>query len=155
MKASVAPHFAPEQFVDSTHDSAADKAAFANRLVRLIAGDFRPTLFSRVLYQDLHLSFGFIAHYDRDGFYAAQLSTLPRRISFLKILYSGGLYHDRLVSPDPYFSRSDVEQAFHGSPWLRNHITRLTDLLGAEVETAELAELARLRDKYSALPSLP
>jgi hypothetical protein len=151
--APVAPRYSAEQFVASQHDSAANKATFANRLVRLIAGDFRPTLFSHALYQDLHLSFGFIAHYDRDGFYAAQLSTLPLRINFLKTLYAGG-YERNFSLADPYTSRADVEQVFHGNPWIRTQINRLEELNAAEVEADERAQLAHLQTKYPDSPSI-
>ena len=144
--ASSAPHFDASSFTATQFDSAQDKADFANRLVKLIKGDFKPTLFTKKLYHDLALSFGFIAHYDRDGFYAAQMSTLPRRLGFLKSLYHGGKFAG--ASGDPHFTRSDVEKAFRHNPWIGEQITRLQSDLDKLVVAGEKADLHRLAAKY-------
>jgi hypothetical protein len=150
MKSTPVPHFEPSQFTPTKFDTAQDKADFANRLVRLIAGGFKPTLFSHKLYHDLALSFGFIAHYDRDGFYASQLSTLPRRISFLHTLYQGGIYG---TGPgphpgDPRFTRSDVEASFRHLPWIEVQVERLEADLAQLAEAGEQADLHRLIDRH-------
>ena len=143
------PHFEPSDFIESRFSPTTQKAQFANRLVRLIAGDFKPSLFTKALYADLVLSFGFIAHYDRDGFYSAQLSTLPRRIEFLQTLYRGGIYASASgPTGDPSIGRADVERAFYHQPWLAQRITHLKVTLAQTVAAGERADLRRLAHKY-------
>lgn len=147
--ATTPPYFDASGFVATQFETTEEKAQFANRLVKLIAGDFKPSLFTKKLYSDLSLSFGFIAHYDRDGFYQSQLSTLPRRINFLKTLYQGGMYAGGPGGTgDPRFTRSDVEVAFRHHPWIEGQFTRLESELAQLVEAGERADLRRLAAMY-------
>lgn len=82
-----APRYQPAQFVPSGWESGTPerKARFVNALLRFIAADCPRERFTRSLYDGLstHGYFGFIAHYNLDGFYEAQLSTPDRRARFL------------------------------------------------------------------------
>lgn len=82
-----APRYQPAQFEASGWESGTPerKARFVNALLRFIAADCPRERFTRPLYEGLstHGYFGFIAHYDRGGFYEAQLSTPERRARFL------------------------------------------------------------------------
>lgn len=84
------PRYQPAQFVPSGWESGTPerKARFVNALLRFIAADCPRERFTRRLYEGLstHGYFGFIAHYDRGGFYEAQLSTPERRARFLRDL---------------------------------------------------------------------
>lgn len=82
-----APRYQPAQFEASGWESGTPerKARFVNSLLRFIAADFPRERFTRSLYGGFstHGCFGFIAHYNLDGFYEAQLSTPDRRARFL------------------------------------------------------------------------
>jgi hypothetical protein len=82
--------YQPEQFQPSGWDSGTPerKARFVNEFLRFAAAGFPREKFSRRLYLGLstHGYFGFIAHYNLDGFYDAQLSTAERRDGFMQQL---------------------------------------------------------------------
>ena len=79
--------YQPAQFEASGWDLGTPerKARFVNTLLRFISVDCPRERFTRSLYQGLstHSYFGFVAHYDLDGFYDAQLSCPERRVSVL------------------------------------------------------------------------
>ena len=78
--------YRPDQFTDSGWDSGTPekKARFVNALIRFIDQGYPEVKFSKSLYDGLycHGYFGFIAHYDRAGFYAEQFSTVGRQEVF-------------------------------------------------------------------------
>lgn len=82
--------YRPEQFTDSGWDSGTPerKARFVNALIRFIDAGCPEARFTKALYDGLynHGYFGFIAHYNRHGFYAEQLSTPERRAQFFRDL---------------------------------------------------------------------
>jgi len=124
----------------------ADKARVANQLVRLVRGNFRPTLFPGTLYQRLSLMFGHIAEYDRHGFYAVWLSSPAKRATWLRYVERGGAYG---FHPEHRTDTwGDVERAF--AAWVRDsgEAERQEALAASEVEVTERAELARLQGKY-------
>lgn len=141
--------FRTEDFTpDAYGHDAFDKARVANQLVRLVEGDFRPTLFLHTLYQRLSLMFGHIAEFDRHGFYHVWMSTPARRTEWLRYVANGGAYG--LMPLDRTDTWADVEHAIAGwvnaHPEYREHQQALAD---AEIETSERAELARLQGKYA------
>lgn len=79
-----------EQFSASGWDSGTPerKARFVNALIRFIDAGCPETRFTKALYDGLynHGYFGFIAHYDRHGFYAEQFSTPERQARFFRDL---------------------------------------------------------------------
>ena len=97
--------FTAEQFTATQWDTAADKAKFANHLVRFLATGSRETLFYDWFYKRLSNTFGHIAHYNRQGFYAHFFTTVEGRERFQKSLALGGGYGD------PAYTYSDVEKA--------------------------------------------
>jgi len=62
--------FYPVDFIATQHSSASDKAKFANHFVRFVESGYRRTLFFKWFYTRLSMTFGHIAHYNIDGFYA-------------------------------------------------------------------------------------
>lgn len=110
-----APRYQPAQFEASGWESGTPerKARFVNALLRFVAADCPRERFTRFLYDGLstHGYFGFIAHYNLDGFYEAQLSTPDRRARFLRELRrecERDAHHDR---PDLW---SDVKRVLAG-----------------------------------------
>lgn len=80
-----------------------------NSLPRFIAADCPRERFTPSVYQGLstHGYFGFVAHYDLNGFYDAQLSTPGRRAGFLHELRRDCEKDAHLDRPDLW---SDVKR---------------------------------------------
>jgi hypothetical protein len=57
------PRFTADEFTPTKWDSAEAKADFANKLCQFIASDFKESLFTKVLYNRLNMTYGHIAHY--------------------------------------------------------------------------------------------
>lgn len=114
-----------------------DPAAVARAFERFALSGYAWEKFPDKLYRALSQSFGFIAHYDRGGFYAARFTDLDGRVETLQTV----------VAPTPWAS-TPTEEA------LRAVALRLGLLEAAvlerdrAVEAAERAELARLKEKY-------
>lgn len=137
--------FKAEQFTPTRHDSAADKARFANVFVRFVESGFKETLFPKWFYTRLSMTFGHIAHYNQQGFYFEQFSSTRRRIEFLRQTVG----FPSMMGGDPHFTYSDVERVL--AQWVRER--KLLDYymgwLATETEQAERDELARLTLKYA------
>lgn len=63
------PPFEGEQFTGTKWETGADKAKFANHLVKFIAEDFPHHLFTKRMYRRLATTFGHITHYSEHGFW--------------------------------------------------------------------------------------
>lgn len=92
-------------FVPTKHETAANKAEFANHLMRFLENGCPFSLFSRRFYNRLKNTFGHNAHYDRHGFYSEWFSTHKLRYAFLEHLLAWPCWGD------PAFTFSDVERA--------------------------------------------
>ena len=75
--------FTAEQFTPTQFDTAEDKAKFANHFVRFVESGFKETLFYKWFYTRLSMSFGHIAHYNKNGFYGVWFDTHEKRNAFL------------------------------------------------------------------------
>ena len=121
-----------DKFLDSGYPSgtAARKARFVNALLRFIADDYPEDRFTNQLYEGLYNSgyFGFIAHYDRAGFYYEQLSTPERRTRFLADLR-------RSCERDRHTDRPDI--------WSDVKAVLAERLNPSEPQTARAARTAR------------
>lgn len=137
------PLFKAEQFTPTRHDSAADKAKFANHFVRFVESGFKETLFPKWFYTRLSATFGHIAHFNQQGFYDAQFGTTRKRLNFLRQTVDAGGWGS------PAFTYSDVEKAL--AAWVREQklIDYYMGWLATETELAERDELARLTLKYA------
>lgn len=134
--------FQPSQFVLTAHDTAKDKADFANHFVRFVSSDFKWTLFTKRFYNRLSMCFGHIAHFDRAGFYGTFFKTLEGKIEFL----CQAAEWPCLGSPE--FTYSDVERVL--GTWVRQQgfVEKYRALLGTDVEQSERALLRQLKAKY-------
>lgn len=61
--------FTANQFTATKWESAEQKAKFANHFVRFVKSGFKPTLFYSWFYKRLSMTFGHIAHFNRQGFW--------------------------------------------------------------------------------------
>jgi len=72
--------FSDEQFL-----SASEKTKIYNAWKRFLKSDFKKGNFTDALYIHLHLHCGFIAHYDRNGFYSTYFVDPEDTMSFLRL----------------------------------------------------------------------
>lgn len=104
---------------------------------RFAASGYKRALFTKELYQALSRAFGFIAHFDRDGFYNARFGDPEARVETLAII----------VEEEPQ-TLNHVEQMLRTMVTARGLLDAAKKELAAETETRERAELVRLKAKY-------
>jgi hypothetical protein len=135
--------FAADQFTPTRWESAEQKVRFARQFIRFVESDFQKRAFPHAFYLRLALTFGHIAHFNREGFFEAFFTTTEGKVRFLRITLA---HHG---CGDPAFTYADVERALqswlHQNGVLANYERKLAD----EREAAERAELARLQAKYA------
>lgn len=109
--------------------------AIARDFERFVDSGYRWTAFKDPLYRALSNSFGFIAHYDRGGFYAARFER--DRVETLTIM----------AAPTPW-SSTPTEVALRAVVERRGLVKGAVSDLRLEIEKTERAEYERLRAKY-------
>jgi hypothetical protein len=136
------PPLEARDFTPTKFSTAEEKAWFGNTLLKFLAGDCPLTGLTERLYRRLSMTFGYIAHCDRLGFYQTFFEDDSGKIDFL---------HQTLRWPcfgDPHYTYRDLERAV---------IRRLKDSgllhfyearLHAANEQAERTEFQRLKAKY-------
>ena len=143
------PPFEAAAFIATEFSSAADKAAFANDLMRFLAKDYPDTGFTKKLYHRLSLCFGHIAHYNRDGFYGRFFADIGGKLEFVRQTLAWPAYG----APD--YTYCDVERAVAARVRASGLLLELESQRMDEIETAERAALARLKAKYEPQPDQP
>ncbi len=138
--------FTAEQFTPTKFGTAEDKAKFANHFVRFVESDFKSTLFPKWFYTRLSMTFGHIAHYNQSGFYSEFFASTMDKVRFLEQTRLAGCYGS------PEHTYCDVERVI--VKWVRDSGVEslYREQLAEEIKAKELAELARLRAKYSSIP---
>jgi hypothetical protein len=140
------PKLDATQFMPTKWSTVADKAKFGDRLLRFIAEDCPERLFTTGLYRRLSLSFGHIACYNRNGFYAHFFSNRRGRVAFLDQTSSFRCYGD------PAFTFSDLERVVTTRLKKSDILAWQRRLLVQETETSERALLVKLEAKYRTTP---
>lgn len=114
-----------------------DVGEIARAFERFVDSGYEQKRFTKDLYEALRMSFGFIAHYDRGGFYQKRFSAPEDRVvTFAEIR-----------RPTAWPARP-IEVALRKIVVRRElHEQALKDV-DAAVEKRERAELARLKAKY-------
>ena len=97
--------FNASMFKPTEFSTAEDKAKFANHLIRFIESDYNPNLFYKWFYTRLSMTFGHIAHYNKNGFYSYWFYCDKTKKSFVDKL----LYH--IPNGQPGYTFCDVESA--------------------------------------------
>lgn len=115
--------FSKDQFKTTQFWTAAQKADYANRLVRFMQGGFRPGEFGNLLFKCLLASFGFTSNQTQAEFYAVWFADGTKRRAFVQHI----LQYVPKGSPDQTFS--DVEKLVQ--EWLRTSSVE-TDIIAAE-----------------------
>lgn len=123
-------------------DTAADKAKFANHLLKFIDRDFPETQFPNWFYKRLSMTFGFIAHFNQGGFYGTYFRDLQGKQRFVDALARHRCYGD------PTFTYSDVETIIRDRVLAAGLVEEFTNRCQRQFELNERAELARLQAKY-------
>jgi hypothetical protein len=134
--------FQPSQFTPTKWETAQDKARFANQFARFVRSDFAVEHFSDRFYRRLSMTFGNIAHYNRDGFWSDFFAATADKVRFLEQTLQHPCYGD------PAWTYSDVERALQ--EWLQSEGTldRYRQKLAEEAEAVDRVQLARLQAKY-------
>ena len=146
-RALARPLFTDADFNATKWNGAPDKAAFANALCRFMSADFRESLFTQKLYRRLALTFGHIAHFDFVYFYNHFFRDLQGKVAFLEETLAW------VPCGEPSHTYSDVERAVLARLRETNLLDAYRALRAAEVEGAERALLAKLREKYEGVPA--
>ena len=95
-----------------------DKEKFIKHFKRFVLGGFRKTIFHKWFYTRLSLCFGFIAHYNKHGFYEEKFSSVAKQIDFLRSILDFPCYGD------PAYTYSDAERIIR--QWVMELVTDTT-----------------------------
>lgn len=134
--------FDASMFQATEFATAEDKAWFGNQLLAFVEAGFPESKFTKALYDRLNATFGFIAHFNRDGFWDTYFTNIVDKIEFLKHIIDHPCYGS------PVYTFSDVEQAIRGALIESGVLERYEAQNHAEIEHAERNVLARLKAKY-------
>jgi len=125
-------------------DTPEDKARFEKQFKTFALRGFLMKDFPNTFYTRLSMCFGFIAHYDRSGFYSTYFTQPADTVEFLKAVLEHPCYGD------PAWTYSDVERAIQ--EWLKTTgvcvLNEVRAYAGEVLEAQERAELTRLQAKY-------
>lgn len=141
--------FQAESFTPTKWSTAEEKATFANHLLAFIAADCPESKFTKAFYNRLSQCFGFIAHYDRDGFLAEFFTCTDDKLRFVRCLTQSPCYGS------PEFTFSDVEHAISAEIRSMSYVEAYERKLAREIETRERQMLAALQAKYQGGPEVP
>ncbi len=141
--ALVRPRFTPAEFTPTKWDSAEVKADFANKLGQFIAADFKESLFTKVFYNRLSMTYGHIAHFNREGFFGTFFRDLAGKVEFLEQMLQWPCFGD------PAWTYCDVERAIQRRLRQCDLLTAYRALRAAEIERRERETLQRLSAKYN------
>lgn len=132
-----------EQFMATKFDRPEDKTKYCEALIRFIEKDFPREGFTNRLYEGLHVYlFGHIAHFNKHGFYAEWFSSTRNKVAW----FENALQYCPLG--DPAYTWSDVERVLRRYFKQQRYLETYQARLAKEIEAAERAMLARLKEKY-------
>lgn len=134
--------FSADMFMPTKWSTALDKAAFANHLLTFILSNFPERQFTHKFYNELMQHFGFIAHYDKAGFWAEYFTTSADSLRFIQELAGWACWG----SPEHTFC--DVESAIRSEVRGYGLIGQFRVRVEQEKEAAERALLEQLQAKY-------
>lgn len=141
--ALVRPRFTSAEFTPTEWDSAEVKAEFANKLCQFMAADFKEGLFTKAFYNRLSMTYGHIAHFNREGFFGTFFRDLAGKIAFLEQTLHWPCFGD------PAWTYCDVERAVQHRLRQCDLLTAYRALRAAEIERRERETLQRLCAKYN------
>lgn len=129
-------------YVATKWEPAKAKELFERQFKRFVLKGFREQDFPKTFYRRLRNCFGFIAHYDRNVFYATYFTKPSGIVYFFHFVVKHPCYGD------PEYTYSDVEKVLQ--EWvIRNGLLKQAKAMAAtQAEKEERAELERLQVKY-------
>lgn len=139
--------FNASQFAATKFNTAEEKAKWANDLMAFVESGFKPSKWTKALYQRLSKCFMHIAHYDMGGFWDVWFSTPHNQWRWITHIMRGPYYGD------PQFTFSDVEKAI--ASYLTENPGILTTIANRASDAARAddeAEYARLGAKLGKAP---
>jgi hypothetical protein len=141
-RALVNPTLDASTFTATKWTSADDKAKFGSTLLKFIAADFPKTGFKKPFYSRLSNTFGHIAHYDLNGFYAEFFENAGGKIEFLQQTLQWPCWGD------PAYTYCDVERVIQARRRKSGILAIKQAELAPETRRRQLAALERLTAKY-------
>src|SRR5437763_16936141 len=87
-------NFTPEQFTQTKWDNAQTKANFGRQFVKFVESDFNQRLFPQAFYRRLSMTFGHIAHLNRQGFFETFFTTTAYKVRLLHMTLAHTCYGD-------------------------------------------------------------
>ncbi len=139
--------FTPSEFTPTQWSTATEKADFANTLLRFIEAGWKPTMFTKKLYNRLSMCYGHIAHFNLAGFYEVWFTNEVDRHRFLEHLLRWPCHGE------PEFTFCDVERAIQQQLRAGGYLELQSQRAAEEIRSAELQVLARLEQKYRGVPA--
>lgn len=134
--------FTASQFTPTRTQTAQEKADFANAFVKFVENGFCDDHFPDWFYKRLSMTFGHIAHFDRQTFFRTFFGNARDKAIFIERTMTY-----RPVG-DPAFAYSDVERVLQD--WLRttNVPVRVQKTAEHATNRAEREQLRKLLDKH-------
>ncbi len=133
----IAAPFQPTAFAPADN-----KAWFARHFLRFASADFPKHHFTLRFYRRVMNTFGFIAHYNLDGYWTEYFTTLSGKVEFLEQVLDWPRYGD------PTSSFCDVENEIARRIRVVDLLGFYRSLLRSEREATERATYARLKAKF-------
>ena len=134
------------RFIPTKWNTAEDKEKFLAQFKRFVESDFKRTQFPKWFYTRLSMTFGHIAHYNQEGFYATFFTSTRDKVYFLNQTLQWPCYGD------PEFTYCDVEKEIQ--QWLQDtgKLEQVQAYFRQETENEERRTLAALKAKYEVAP---
>lgn len=136
------PMYRADEFKPTQWSTAKEKANFANTFVKFVLSGFDRKHWTKSFYTRLSNTFGHIAHYNQEGFWAEWFESTGQKLAFLKQAAVYPCYGD------PTYTYSDVEKALQA--WVRESglIDQYRRDLLNEGEEQDRRTYERLRKKF-------
>lgn len=124
------------------HASVQDKERFIRQFKHFVESDFNELTFPKWFYVRLSMTFGHIAHYNREGFYDTFFKTTCDKITFLEQCRDYGCFGQ------PEYTFCDAEAII--AAWIREKkiVQKYEKKAKAEQEEMERKLLKQLKEKY-------
>jgi hypothetical protein len=148
-RALIYPPLDTATFRATQWSDAAEKAKFANHFLRFTGKDFARGKFTRKFYHRLQLTFGHIAHYNLEGFFATWFTSTERKVEFLRHTLHWPCYGD------PAFTFSDVKRAIQRRIRRAQVLEQYQAQLGAERLAHDRALYETLRARFGSQTHVP
>jgi len=132
----------PRQFVPTPYATREDKARFCQQFAEFVKSDFSWAKFSNRLYRQLSVTFWYIAHYDKKGFWETFFTSAAGKARFVFLTLANPCYGD------PTLTFSDAERRIQDWLKIEGSLERYRALAEAEREAGERTMLIRPRQKY-------